>query len=153
MPTLKERMGTELTEAMRSRDDLRTSVLRMLKTAVTYKEVELKVPDLDDAAFLGVVGSLAKQRRDSQTQFAAGGRADLAERELRELELLQQFLPPQLSEADLAAEVAAVVAEVGAKSLKDLGSVMKVASARLKGRAEGRAVSEQVRAQLTRLGA
>jgi uncharacterized protein len=149
--TLKARIDVELKEAMRSKNDLVLSVLRMLKSAVKYKEVEPGAQLLDDAGVLGIIATLIKQRRDSVEQYRGGGRADLAEKEEKEITILQAYLPAQLTPEALAAEVTAAIAESGAKSAKDMGAVMKILNPKLKGRAEGKAISDEVKAQLGKL--
>jgi len=134
---------------MRSKDELGTSVLRMLKSAVKYKEVEPGGHALEDAGVLAVIQTLIKQRRDSVEQFRAGGRPELAEKEEREIARLQSYLPAQLSPDELRAEVRAVIAQVGAKGPKDMGAVMKALLPRVQGKAEGKAVSDAVKAELT----
>jgi uncharacterized protein YqeY len=151
MPTLKERIDSELKEAMRSKKELETSVLRMLKSAVKYKEVEPGAKVLDDAGVLQVVSSLIKQRRDSVEQFKQGGRPELAEKEEKEIAVLQAYLPQQLSAEDLAKEVAAAIAAAGAKGPKDMGAVMKAVMPKVQGKAEGKAISDEVKAQLAKL--
>lgn len=152
MPTLKERLDADLKDAMRAKDELKTSVLRMVKSAVKYKEVEPGASALDEAGIITVIMTLVKQRRDSADQYAQGGRADLAEKENKEIALLQAYLPQQLSAEQLSAEIAKGIAEAGAKGPKDMGAVMKVVSGRLKGQAEGKAISDEVKAQLAKLG-
>jgi len=149
MPTLKERIDADLKEAMRGKDELGTSVLRMLKSAVKYKEVEPGGHALEDAGVVAVIQTLIKQRRDSVEQFRAGGRVDLAEKEEREIARLQSYLPAQLSADALRAEVRAAIAQVGAKGPKDMGAVMKALMPKVQGKAEGKAVSEAVKAELT----
>src|SRR5215475_8134296 len=149
MGTLKERVDAELKEAMRSKKELTTSVLRMLKSAIKYKEVEPGGKPLDDKGVLQVIATLIKQRRDSVEQFRAGGRPELADKEEKEIALLQAYLPSQMSADELRAEVRAAIAQVGAKGPKDMGAVMKVVLPRVSGRAEGKAVSEAVKAELT----
>jgi len=149
MPSLKERIDADLKDAMRSKDELGTSVLRMLKSAVKYKEVEPGGHALEDGDVLAVIQTLIKQRRDSVEQFRAGGRAELADKEEREIVKLQAYLPAQLSADELRAEVRAAVAQVGAKGPKDMGAVMKALMGKVQGRAEGKAVSEAVKAELT----
>ncbi len=149
MASLKERIDSDLREAMRSKDELGTSVLRMLKSAVKYKEVEPGGHALEDPGVLAVIQTLIKQRRESVEQFRAGGRPELADKEEREIAKLQSYLPAQLSPDELRAEVRAAVAQVGAKGPKDMGAVMKVLMPRVSGRAEGKAVSEAVKAELT----
>lgn len=152
MATLKERIDAELKDAMRAKNELLTSVLRMLKSAIKYKEVEPDAKPLDDAGVLQVIASLIKQRRDSAEQFMAGGRAELAEKEEKEIVLLQGYLPRQLSRDELAAEVKLAIAAAGAKSLRDMGAVMKVLMPKIQGQAEGKAISEEVKSQLAKQG-
>jgi len=152
MATLKERIDADLKDAMRSKNELSTSVLRMLKSAIKYKEVEPGASALDDGGVMTVISGLIKQRRDSIDQFKSGGRPDMAEKEEAEISVLQNYLPKQLTADELAAEVQAAIAEVGAKGPKDMGAVMKNLSPKLQGRAEGRAISEAVKAQLAKLG-
>jgi uncharacterized protein len=152
MPTLKERIDAELKDAMRSKDEASTSTLRMLKSAIKYKEVEPGGKALDDAGVVGVIGTLIKQRRDSIEQFRAAQRADLADKEEKEIAILQRYLPRQLSAEELRAEVARAISESGAKSAREMGLVMKVLVPRVQGKAEGKAVSEEVKAQLAKLG-
>lgn len=151
MATLRERIDADLKDAMRAKDELNTSVLRMLKSAVKYKEVEpgAKGP-LDDAAILQVIATLIKQRRDSVEQYKAANRADLAEKEDKEIGILQRYLPAQLSADELRAEVQKAIAESGARAPKDMGLVMKVLMPRVQGKAEGKAVSEEVKNQLSK---
>lgn len=151
MATLKERIDADLKDAMRSKNELTLSVLRMLKSAVKYKEVEPGASALDDAGIQSVITGLIKQRRDSIDQFKAGGRPELAEKEQAEIGVLQNYLPKQLSADELAAEVQAAITEVGAKGPKDMGAVMKALTPKLQGKAEGRAISEAVKAQLAKL--
>jgi len=151
MPTLKERIDSELKDAMRSRKELETSVLRMLKSAIKYKEVEPGAKLLDDAGVLQVIATLVKQRRDSADQFRQGGRPELAEKEEKEIAILQAYLPQQLTREELAREVAAAIAATSAKGPKDMGAVMKAVMPRVQGKAEGKAISEEVKAQLAKL--
>jgi uncharacterized protein YqeY len=151
MATLKERIDADLKDAMRAKNELTLSVLRMLKSAVKYKEVEPGASALDDAGIEKVIGTLIKQRRDSVDQFKAGGRDDMAQKEEAEIAILQNYLPKQLSADDLRAEVQAAITAVGAKGPKDMGAVMKAVSPKVQGRAEGRAISEEVKAQLAKL--
>jgi hypothetical protein len=148
MPSLKERIDADLKDAMRSKDELGTSVLRMLKSAVKYKEVEPGGHPLEDPGVLSVIGSLIKQRRESVEQFRAGGRHELADKEEKEIARLQTYLPAQMSAEELRAEVRAAVAQVGAKGPKDMGAVMKALMPKIQGRAEGKAVSDAVKAEL-----
>jgi uncharacterized protein YqeY len=153
MGTLKERIDADLKESMRNKSELALSVLRMLKSAIKYKEVEPGAKALDDSGVIAVIGSLIKQRRDSVEQFRAGGRNDMAEKEEKEIALLQAYLPQQLSSDELKAEVSAALKAAGAKSPKDMGAVMKVLMPKVQGRAEGKAISEEVKAQLAAMSA
>jgi len=150
MGTLKERVDAELKDAMRSKNELTTSVLRMLKSAIKYKEVEPGGKPLDDQGVLQVIGTLIKQRRDSVEQFRAGGRPELAEKEEKEISLLQAYLPAQLTPEQLAAAVREAIAVVGAKGPKDMGAVMKALMPKVQGKAEGKAISDEVKAQLSK---
>ncbi len=152
MPTLKERIDADIKDAMRAKEELKLSVLRMAKSAIKYKEVEGAAKVLDDAEVVTVLITLVKQRRDSAEEYKKGNRPDLADKEEKEITILQGYLPQQLSAQELAQEVAQGIAEAGAKSAKDMGAVMKVLSPKLKGRAEGKAISEEVKAQLSKLG-
>ncbi|OJH41022.1 GatB/YqeY domain-containing protein [Cystobacter ferrugineus] len=152
MATVRERLDADLKDAMRSKNESATSVIRMIKSAVKYKEVEPGATSpLDEAGILQVIGTLIKQRRDSIEQFKAGGRADLAEKEEQEITILQKYLPQQLTPDELRAAVQAAISEAGAKSAKDMGAVMKLLTPKLQGRAEGRAISEEVKSQLSKL--
>ena len=149
MPSLKERIDADLKEAMRSRDEVGTTVLRAIKSAVKYKEVEPGAHALDDAGVMSVIQTLITRGRDSVEQFRAGARADLVEKEEKEIAKLQSYLPAQMSPDELRAEVRAVIAQVGAKGPKDMGAVMKALLPKVQGKAEGKAVSEAVKAELT----
>jgi uncharacterized protein len=152
MATLKERIDADLKDAMRSKNELTLSVVRMLKSAVKYKEVEPGAEALDDAGVQKVIATLIKQRRDSIQQYKDAGRPELAQKEEQEIAVLQNYLPQQLSADELAALVQAAVAESGAQSAKDMGLVMKAVSPKVAGRAEGKAVSDAVKAALAKLG-
>jgi uncharacterized protein YqeY len=146
--SLMQDVQVGMTTAMKAKDQLRLSALRMLKAALMNKEVE-KGRALDEAESLAVVSSLIKQRRDSIEQFAKGGRTDLVDKETAELGVLEGFLPPAMEIADIEREVAAAVQESGATSAKDLGKGMKAAMARLAGKGvDGKTVNELVRKQL-----
>jgi uncharacterized protein YqeY len=144
---LKDQLEADLKAAMKDRDALKTSVVRMLKSAVKYREIEVMKP-LDDAGVQGVIASEIKRRRDSVEQYRAGNRADLADKEEAEIAILQRYQPQQLSAAELAAKVDDVIARVGAKGPKDMGAVMKALLPEVQGRAEGKAVSDLVKQRL-----
>jgi uncharacterized protein YqeY len=146
--TLNEKVNAEITAAMKAKDAVRLSALRMLKAAIMNKGVE-KNRDLDDAEVLQVVTSLVKQRRDSIEQFSKAGRTDLVDKETSEMAVLEQYLPPAASAEEVAAAVAAAIAETGATTAKDMGKVMKAVMPKLAGKsADGRAVNEAVRRAL-----
>jgi hypothetical protein len=146
--TLSEQVNAGITSAMKAKDQVRLSALRMLKAAIMNKGVE-KGRDLDDAEVLQVVASLSKQRRDSIEQFTAAGRTDLVDKESAEMAVLDAFLPPAASAAEIDAAVAEAIAETGAASVKDMGKVMKAVMPKLAGKTtDGRAVNEAVRRSL-----
>jgi len=145
--SLKEQLEADLKSAMKDRDQLKLSVVRMLKSAVKYREIEL-MKSLDDEGIQAVVGSELKRHRDSVEQFRQGGREDLASKEEAEIALLQRYQPVQLSSEELAALVDGVIARVGARGPKDMGRVMKELLSEVQGRAEGKAVSDLVKQRL-----
>jgi uncharacterized protein YqeY len=134
-------------DAMRAKDSLTLNAIRMVKTAVKNKEIEL-MTQLDDQGVIGVMSTLAKQRKESAVAFREGNRLELAEKEEKELQVILDFLPQQLDEAEIKAIIEEVVAEVGATTAKDMGKVMKVLTPKMTGRADGRLVSELVKARL-----
>jgi uncharacterized protein YqeY len=144
---LKERLDEDLKAAMREKDALRLGTIRGLKSAIKYREIELMKP-LDDAGVLGVVGSEIKRRKDSIEQYRAGNRPELADKEEAEAKLLAAYLPAQLSAEELAAKVDEAVLRSGAKGPKDMGAVMKALLPEVQGKADGKAVSELVKARL-----
>jgi uncharacterized protein len=123
--TLKERITEDMKTAMRSADKERLGVIRMLQAAIKQREVDERIT-LDDAQVLAVLEKMLKQRRESITQYEAGGRADLAAKEAAEITVLQAYMPAQLSEAELDALIAAAIAQTGAASVKDMGKVMGI---------------------------
>jgi uncharacterized protein YqeY len=145
---LREKVNADIAAAMKRKDPARLSALRMLKAAIMNKGIE-KAHDLDDVEVVQVVSTLVKQRRDSIEQFAKAGRTDLVDKETAEIEVLEQYLPPAASAADIDAAIAEAMAETGATSVKDMGKVMKAVMPRLAGKsADGRAVNEAVRRKL-----
>jgi uncharacterized protein YqeY len=145
---LAQDVNAAITAAMKARDQVRLDPLRMLKAALTNKQIE-KGHELDDAEALQVVASLIKQRRESIELFQKGGRTDLVEKEAREIQILEAYLPPAMDAAELDALVQTAITEVGATSPKDIGRVMKDLMPRLAGRGvDGKAVNELVRRKL-----
>ncbi len=145
--SLKERITEDMKAAMRAREAQRLGAIRMLTAAIKQKEVDERV-ELDDAAVIGIVDKLIKQRKDSIEAFAKAGRQDLADSEAAEIVVLQAYLPARLSQDEVAAQVKAIVAEVGAKGPGDMGKVMGAAKARLAGKADMGQVSAAVKAAL-----
>jgi len=133
--------------AMKAKEPLRLSSIRLLRTAIKNREIELR-RELTDDEVIQVVSSLVKQRRESAQVYRDGGRPELAEKEELELAVLQEFLPAQLTEEEIRDLIETAVAETGAAGMKDMGRVMKAVSAQTVGRADGRQVSEMVRARL-----
>jgi uncharacterized protein len=149
MSALKDRLRADLTTAIKARDKLRSSTLRMSLTAVTNAEVAGEVAkELTDAEVLDVLDKEAKKRRESAEAYEQAGRTDLAAKERDEGEIIAEYLPAPLSDDDLTELVRSAIAETGASSMKDMGSVMKVVQPQVKGRAEGGRVAAIVRAQL-----
>lgn len=147
--SLSDRLTEDLKFAMKSRDQLRMDVIRMIKAAVLNKEVELK-RDLDDAEMSRVMTTLVKQRRESIEQFEKAQRTELAAKERKEIEIIESYLPRPLSPQELEAIVASVVTETGSRSLKDMGTVMKAVMARLAGQSiDGKQVSDLVKSRLS----
>ena len=145
---LSERLNQEMVKAVKAKDKWRLSALRMMKTVLHNKEIDLK-RELTDTEFLQLLSSMVKQRNDSIEQFTKGGRNDLVEKEEAELKVIQEFMPQQLSEAEIIAQIEIAVREAGATGVKDLGKVMKILMPRLTGRADGKAVSDKAKAILT----
>lgn len=146
--SLHDRLTEDLKLAMKARDQLRMDVIRMVKAAVTNKELELK-KDLDDAEMSRVMTTMIKQRRESVEQFEKGNRAELAAKERQEIVILESYLPQAISIEQLSAIVDAAIQETGAHSLKEMGAVMKAVMVRVAGQTvDGKQISELVRAKL-----
>jgi len=151
MAALKDRLRSDLTAAMKARDEVRSSTLRMLLTAVTNAEVAGKqARELSDDEVVGVLATEAKKRREAAVAFEDGGRPEMAARERAEAEVIADYLPEQLSEAEIADLVTAAIEQVGAsdEGMRAMGKVMGVVSPQVKGRADGAAVAAEVRRQL-----
>jgi uncharacterized protein YqeY len=147
MTSLYKRLDQAFKEAIKHQQPVAASTLRLVKSAIRYREVEVR-RQLTEEELLGLVNTQAKQRREAIAEYTKAGRPELAKQEEEELSVLLSFLPPQLGPEELAAEVAGVIAELGATGPKDLGKVMKSAMARLAGRADGKVVQEIVRQRL-----
>jgi uncharacterized protein YqeY len=145
---LKDQLDADLKASMRDKDAVRLSVIRMLKSAIKYREIEAMKP-LDDAGVLQVVSGEIKRHKDSVEQFRAGNRPELVQKEEAEIAVLQGYLPAQLGEAELRALVEAAVVKAGASGPRDMGAVMKALLPDVQGKADGRLVSELVKARLS----
>jgi Uncharacterized conserved protein len=145
--SLKERITEDMKAAMRARDAERLGTIRLLTAAMKQKEVDERV-ELDDVAVIAIVDKMLKQRKDSIEAFEKAGRQDLADKEKAEVVVLQAYLPARLSNDEIAAEVKAIVAELGAKGPSDMGKVMGAVKARLAGKADMGQVSAAVKAAL-----
>ena len=148
MMAFKKKVDQEMVLVAKTKDKIRLSALRMLKSGLHNREIDAK-RELNDGEFLQLLSSMVKQRRDSIEQFAKGGRTDLVEKEEAELKVIEEFLPAQLSEAELDASIADAIREVGAAGVRDMGKVMKVLMPKLTGRADGKAVGDKVKARLS----
>ena len=147
--SLHDRLTEDLKLAMKSRDQLRMDVIRMIKAAVLNKEVELK-RDLDDAEMSRVMTTLVKQRRESVEQFEKAQRAELAEKERREIQIIEAYLPKPMTQQELEALIVSVISETGASSMKDMGQIMKAVMARVAGQPlDGKHVSDLVKSKLS----
>jgi uncharacterized protein len=147
--TLREQIISDMTASMKAQDAPRTSTLRMVKAAMTNRQIE-KGGELDDEEMGKLLRSLVKQRRDSVEQYEKGGRQDLADKEKAEIDVIEAYLPQAASQQEIEAAVATAIAETGASSMKDMGKVMKSVQAGLAGKnADGRLLSEIVKSKLS----
>ena len=147
--SLKEQITEDMKAAMRAKDSGRLATIRLLTAAIKQKEVDERI-EVSDEQVLAIIEKMNKQRKDSISQFEAGGRQDLADIEKAELAILSTYMPAAMSEAEVKAEVAAAVAAVGAAGPQDMGKVMGVLKPKLAGRADMTAVSAIVKATLTK---
>ena len=149
--SLKDRISDEIKTAMKAKDKLRLETVRGIKKVILEKESEIRAKgrdELNEDEEMAVLSQLAKQRRDSIKQFTDAGREDLAEKEAKELEILEEYLPAQLSDAEIEAAVDEVIAQVGASGPRDMGKVMGPVMKKLKGQADGSKVQAIVKAKL-----
>ncbi|KQW66733.1 MULTISPECIES: GatB/YqeY domain-containing protein [unclassified Methylibium] len=146
---IKDRITEDMKTAMRAKDAPRLGTIRLLLAALKQKEVDERIV-LDDAMVIAIVDKLIKQRKDSISQFSAAGRTDLADKETAELAVLEAYLPARLSVEQVAAEVAAIVAELGASGPGDMGKVMGAVKTRLAGKADMGLVSAAVKQALSK---
>lgn len=148
--TLKDRLDEDQKAALRSGEQLRLSVLRLLRSAIHYAEVD-RGGLLDDDGVMAVLIKQAKQRRESIEEFRKGNRPDLADKEAAELAVLQEYLPSQASREEVEAIARQVISEVGARGKQDLGKVMPLVIANLRGKSDGRVISQVVQELLSQL--
>ena len=146
--SLTDQLTEAMKVAMKAKDSLRLNAIRLIRTAVKNREIEAREA-LDDQQVIGVLSTLVKQRRESAQVYRDNGREELAVKEEAELAVIQEFLPAQLDETELRAIIDVAVEETGAATMKDMGKVMKIVTARTTGRADGRLVSELVKARLS----
>ena len=146
--SISERIQKDMVAAMKAKQELQLETLRMMKSALQLKQVEKRAP-LDEKEELATLSTLIKQRKDSIEQFTKGGRLELADKEAREIVIIEAYMPKALGEAEIQATVKAAVAEMGAVTMKDMGSVMKAVMAKFGGaRVDGKVVSEAVKKEL-----
>jgi uncharacterized protein YqeY len=146
--SLEERLVDEMKQAMKSNDKVRLSTIRMIRSAVKNKEIDLR-NTLDDAEILRVIQGMVRKSEDSIEQFKAGGRMDLVEKETKEIEILKSYLPQALSSEDVVRIIDESIQETQASSLKDLGKVMKSVMPKLSGKADGKLINQLVKERLS----
>lgn len=144
MSDIKSKLNDAVKEAMRAKDKERLATLRLATSALKQVEVDERI-ELDDTRVLAILDKMVKQRKDSVEQFTQGGRDDLAQKELAEIEVLKGFLPAAMSEDDVATIIQSAIAETGAEGMKDMGKVMAVVKPQVQGRADMGAVSKKVK--------
>ncbi len=148
---LAEKIQKDLVDAMRAKEELRLSVLRGIKAAIKHKEVE-KIRPLDEAEAIQILQMLVKQRKESIDHFAKGNRPKLVAKETKELAIIESYLPAGASEAEMDAAIAKAIAESGATSIKQMGTVVKAAKAALEGKTvDGKLLSDRVRDRLSKM--
>lgn len=145
---IQERVSSEMVKAAKDKDKETLSALRMIKSALHNREIDLK-DQFGEKEILQVLSSMIKQRKDSVEQFRNGGRPELAQKEEKEIEVIRRFMPEQMSEEEIQAEIENAIKEVGAEGVRDMGKVMKILMPRLTGKADGKAVGEAVKARLS----
>jgi uncharacterized protein len=148
--SIVEQITSDITQAMKAREELRLSTLRMVKSALKNKEIDKRAP-LDDKEAVAILSTLIKQRKDSIEQFTKGGRQELADKEQAEIGIIEGYMPKALGEAEIVSAVKATISEMGSPTMKDMGTVMKNTMAKFGGaRVDGKQVSEIVKRELSR---
>jgi len=148
--TIAEKISKDITDAMRARDEHRLTTLRMVKSALKNKEIDKRAP-IDDQECIQVLSTLIKQRKDSVEQFTKGGRQELADKEALEIKMIEGYMPAAVGEAEVLAAVRAAIKEMGAPTIKEMGTVMKTVMAKFQSsgaRVDGKLVSEAVKREL-----
>lgn len=146
--SISEQVHKDMIESMKTKQELRLETLRMVKSALKSKEIDKRTP-LDEKEELQILSTLIKQRKDSIEQFTKGGRQELADKEAKEIEFIEGYMPKSLGEAEIVAVVKSVIAEMGSPTMKDMGTVMKASMAKFGGaRVDGKVVSETVKKEL-----
>jgi uncharacterized protein YqeY len=145
--SIKDQLNESMKTAMKARDTLRLSAVRMVRSMIKNREIDQKI-ELDDQAIIEVISTLAKQRRESIRMYQEGNRPDLVEKEEAELAILLEFLPAQLSAEEISGLIDRIIAETGAQGAKDMGKVMKLLAPLTAGKADGKTVSEAVKQKL-----
>jgi len=146
--SFREKIDQDMVQAAKTKDKIRLSTMRLIRSSLHNREIDLK-RDMTEAEFLQMLASMVKQHKDSIEQFGKGGRIDLVTSEEAELRIIQEFMPQQMSEAEIDGEIDRTLKETGASSVKDLGKVMKILMPKLTGKADGRVVGERVKARLS----
>jgi uncharacterized protein YqeY len=151
--SLSETIQKDIVAAMKSKEDMKLGVLRMVKAAIQLKETEGEPRKLNEQESIQLLQTLVKQRKESIDQFTKGGRQDLVDKEQKELAILETYLPAGASQAEMDAAVTKAIAETGANSIKQMGAVVKAAKSALEGKTvDGKALSDLVRERLSKLG-
>jgi hypothetical protein len=146
---IREQLMADVKDAMKNKDQLKLNTLRFLQSAVKNREIELRPNPITADEVMGVIKKLVKQRKESIEQYQAGGRQDLADQEAAELKVLESYLPAQMGREQIEKVVTEVIAALGAKTVKDMGPVMKEVIARTAGTADNKTVSEVIKSKLT----
>ena len=146
---IREKLMSDMKEAMRAKDSVRLDAIRFLQSAIKYKEVEVRPNAITSDDVLGVIKKLVKQRKESIEQFKAASRQDLVDKEVTELKVLETYLPAQMSADQIATVVAEIIQKTGAKTIKEMGMVMKEVMAKTAGAADNKTVSEIIKQKLS----
>jgi hypothetical protein len=147
--SLLEQINADMKSAMKAKEKDKLQAIRSAKTAFTLEMTKTGATEIEDAAAVKIIQKLVKQRKDAADTYKSGGREDLAEKELLEMSFLEVYLPVQLSDEELTSEIQKIIAELGVNSIKEMGKVIGLASKKLSGKAEGKAIADKVKALLS----